>query len=99
MLTYDEPLSNFALNFNLRPFTKQASEMVKIKDEALKKQQAETAKATEASKMMDKWRLKAEEAGKKISQLEIAVKDAGEAGGPLSTSTRPKLDLLLRGGY
>jgi alpha-D-ribose 1-methylphosphonate 5-triphosphate synthase subunit PhnG len=48
-------------------------------NESAKKHQVEAAKATEASKLMDKWRLKAEEAGKKISQLELAVKDAAEA--------------------
>ena len=58
---------------------KRDAELVKAKNEAVKQQQAEAAKATEAGKLMNTWRLKAEEAGRKISELEMAVKDAKEA--------------------
>lgn len=58
---------------------KRDAELLKMKDEAAKKQQVEATKASEASKLVDKWRVKAEEAGRRISQLETAVVEAAGA--------------------
>ena len=51
----------------------------KEKEEAIKKQKAEMAKAAEAGKLVDTYKLKSEEAAKKIKELEAAVKEAAEA--------------------
>jgi kinesin family protein 5 len=51
----------------------------KEKEEAIKKQKAEMAKAVEAGKLVDTYKLKSEEAAKKIKELEAAVKEAAEA--------------------
>ena len=43
---------------------KRETELKRVKDDSSKRQQEEAAKATEAGKLMDKWRLKAEDAGR-----------------------------------
>ena len=58
---------------------KNEAELKKAKDEAIKKQMAETAKAVEAGKLEETYKAKADEAAKKIKELEAAVKQAAEA--------------------
>ena len=58
---------------------KNEATLLKAKDDAIKKQMAETAKAVQAGKLVETYKAKSDEAAKKIQDLEAAVKEASEA--------------------